>query len=38
MQTRPEEAALTAFEVPIVNSAAFTVLHGRTGSDYGLDA
>ncbi len=38
MQPRPEEAALTAFEVPATNSAAFTVLHGRTGSDYGLDA
>jgi hypothetical protein len=38
METRPGEAALTAFEVPATNSAAFTILHGRTGSDYGLDA
>ena len=38
MQPRPDEAALTGFEVPVTNSAAFTVLHGRTGSDYGLDA
>jgi hypothetical protein len=38
MQPRPDEAGLVGFEVPVTNSAAFTVLHGRTGSDYGLDA
>src|SRR6185437_125823 len=29
---------LTGFEIPVVNSVAFTILHGRTGSDYGFDA
>jgi hypothetical protein len=34
----PNEPGLTGFYVIGANTALFTVLHARTGSDYGLDA
>jgi hypothetical protein len=38
MQPHPDEPGLLGFFVPFTSSASFTVLHGRTGSDFGLDA
>jgi len=38
MEPHVGEPGLVGFNVPLAQTAAFVVLHGRTGSDYGLDA
>ena len=38
MIPHPDEPGLVGFPVPASQTAAFVVLHGRTGGDYGLDA
>jgi hypothetical protein len=38
METRPDQAGLLAFFVPLLSSPVFLELSGRTDSDYGLDA
>jgi hypothetical protein len=38
MEPHPGEPGLVGFNVPLARTPAFVVLHGRTGSDYGLDA
>lgn len=38
METRPDQAGLLAFVVPVASIPIFTELSGRTESDYGLDA
>ena len=38
MIPHPDEPGLVGFPVPASHTAAFVVLHGRTGGDYGLDA
>ena len=37
METRPDQAGLLAFFVPLLSSPVFLELSGRTDSDYGLD-
>jgi hypothetical protein len=38
METRPDEAGLIAANLPVLGTAVFIVLKGRTDSDYGLDS
>jgi hypothetical protein len=38
MEPHPGEPGLLAFNIPLLNVPSFISLHGRTGSDYGLDA
>ena len=38
LQPHPQEPALTAFWVPLIQAPVFISLAGRTESDYGLDA
>jgi hypothetical protein len=38
LEPHPNEAGLSGFVVPVIQAPAFTSIHARTGSDYGLDA